>query len=208
MKHIQFLMKDKWLFLFFLIWFGGMFWIVSERFVDAETDPKAYFALFGAVIFCMFWVLKTFRWDMSSKFCFTDFAAAIMLCAVSQAFYAILQKTGVCTSFGAFPVCGSFDNPAGVASALAFSLPFCLGLVDHRYSCVRKVAWASIAIIAMGVIVSESRSGILATYMVIFVFFVIRRKCIRKLWMIFPVVGLVAAVVYTIISKIRQMAGC
>ena len=73
MKHIQFLMKDKWLFLFFLIWFGGMFWIVSERFVDAETDPKAYFALFGAVIFCMFWVLKTFRWDMSSKFCFTDF---------------------------------------------------------------------------------------------------------------------------------------
>lgn len=106
MKHIQFLMKDKWLFLFFLIWFGGMFWIVSERFVDAETDPKAYFALFGAVIFCTFWVLKTFRWDMSSKFCFTDFAAAIMLCAVSQAFYAILQKTGVCTSFGAFPVCG------------------------------------------------------------------------------------------------------
>ena len=113
MKHIQFLMKDKWLFLFFLILFGGMFWIVSERFVDAETDPKAYFALFGAVIFCTFWVLKTFRWDMSSKFCFTDFAAAIMLCAVSQAFYAILQKTGVCTSFGAFPVCGSFDNPAG-----------------------------------------------------------------------------------------------
>lgn len=54
MKHIQFLMKDKWLFLFFLIWFGGMFWIVSERFVDAETDPKAYFALFGAVIFCTF----------------------------------------------------------------------------------------------------------------------------------------------------------
>ena len=70
-----------------------MFWIVSERFVDAETDPKAYFALFGAVIFCTFWVLQTFRWDMSSKFCFTDFAAAIMLCAVSQAFYAILQKT-------------------------------------------------------------------------------------------------------------------
>ena len=196
MKHIQFLMKDKWLFLFFLIWFGGMFWIVSERFVDAETDPKAYFALFGAVIFCTFWVLKTFRWDMSSKFCFTDFAAAIMLCAVSQAFYAILQKTGVCTSFGAFPVCGSFDNPAGVASALAFSLPFCLGLVGHRYSYVRKIAWASIAIIAMGVIVSESRSGILAVCMVMFVFFVMRRKCVRKLWMIFSVVGLVAAVVF------------
>ncbi len=133
---------------------------------------------------------------MSSKFCFTDFAAAIMLCAVSQAFYAILQKTGVCTSFGTFPVCGSFDNPAGVASALAFSLPFCLGLVGHRYSYVRKIAWASIAIIAMGVIVFESRSGILAVCMVMFVFFVMRRKCVRKLWMIFSVVGLVAVAVF------------
>lgn len=113
MKHIQFLMKDKWLFLFFLIWFGGMFWIVSERFVDAETDPKAYFALFGAVIFCTFWVLKTFRWDMSSKFCFTDFAAAIMLCAVSQAFYAILQKREFVPHSGHFPFAAVLITPQG-----------------------------------------------------------------------------------------------
>ncbi len=135
-----------------LIWFGGMFWIVSERFVDAETDPKAYFALFGAVIFCTFWVLKTFRWDMSSKFCFTDFAAAIMLCAVSQKPFMLSCKKRSLYLIRGISVCGSFDNPAGVASALAFSLPFCLGLVGHRYSYVRKIAWASIAIIAMGLL--------------------------------------------------------
>lgn len=196
MKYLLPHMKGKWPFLFFLIWFGGTYWMVSERFVDETTAPKACFALFGAVIFCALCTQNEFHGEISRIFRFTDMATAIMLCAVSQAIYVILQKTGICAVPGTFPACGSFDNPAGVASALAFSLPFGLGLINRRHPYIQKVSWASMAIIVTGIIVSESRSGILAACMVMFVFFVMRRKCIRKLWVIFPVVGFVAAVVF------------
>lgn len=194
-------MKGKWPFLFFLIWFGGTFWMVSERFVDETTAPKAGFALFGAVIFGALCMQHECRGKTSVPFRFTDMAMAVMLCAVSQAVYAILQKVEICVVPGTFPACGSFDNPAGVASALVFSLPFSLGLVGHRYPCIRKVSWVGMVVIVTGIIVSESRSGVLAACMVFFAFFFMRRKGVRKIWVIFSAIGFVAVSVFLYYCK-------
>lgn len=118
-------MKSKLTVLYFSIWLGGTFWSVSGQFIDAETAPKWYFALFGGTFLCWMYGMSHFRSiPTTKKPHFTDIFLSISLCATALAFHGLLQWSGLWTPQPMFPVCGNFDNPAGTASALAFSLPF------------------------------------------------------------------------------------
>ena len=145
----------------FAIWLGGAVWSVSGQFIDPEITPKIYAALFGGTLFFLCCAVAAFLPSASKKPRFTAVSAAIVLCAVSQAAYALLQWAGVCPTNGLF-VNGSFDNPAGLASLLAFSLPFALFLARHPRSLIRRTAWMATFLLVVGIIVSESRSGMLA----------------------------------------------
>ena len=120
-------MKSKLTVLYFSIWLGGTFWSVSGQFIDAETAPKWYFALFGGTFLCWMYGMSHFRSiPTTKKPHFTDIFLSISLCATALAFHGLLQWSGLWTPQPMFPVCGNFENPAGIASALAFSLPFSL----------------------------------------------------------------------------------
>lgn len=120
-------MKSKLTVLYFSIWLGSTFWSVSGQFIDAETAPKWYFALFGGTFLCWMYGMSHFRSiPTTKKPHFTGIFLSISLCATALAFHGLLQWSGLWTPQPMFPVCGNFDNPAGIASALAFSLPFSL----------------------------------------------------------------------------------
>ena len=152
----------------FVIWLGGTVWSVSGQFIDPEITPKIYAALFGGTLFALCCAVTAFLLSASKKPRFTAVSAAIVLCAVSQSVYALLQWAGVCPTNGSF-VCGSFDNPAGLASLLAFSLPFALCLTRHPHPLIRWSAWMATFLLTVGIIVSESRGhgpgGFQAHYM-------------------------------------------
>ena len=172
---------NRWIFLYFTVWFGGTLWWVSSRFVDAEITPKWFFALFGAAVFCIACAALAFLPEsLRKKGRFTSVAAAILPCAALQAAYALLQWGGLCDSRSSFPACGSFDNPAGLASALAFSIPFGFHLAENSQGGWRKAAWAATILVVVAIMASGSRSGILAVCAVCLVFFPMKWAKIRK----------------------------
>lgn len=163
----------------FVIWLGGVVWSVSGQFIDSEITPKIYAALFGGTLFALCCAVAAFLPSASKKPRFTAVSAVIVLCAVSQSAYALLQWAGVCPTNGSF-VCGSFDNPAGLASLLAFSLPFALCLTRHPHPLIRWSAWMATFLLTVGIIVSESRSGMLALAVTGWVFCLMRWPKLRK----------------------------
>ena len=156
-------MKSKLTVLYFSIWLGGTFWSVSGQFIDAETAPKWYFALFGGTFLCWMYGMSHFRSiPTTKKPHFTGIFLSISLCATALAFHGLLQWSGLWTPQPMFPVCGNFDSPAGIASALAFSLPFSLHYTQSTCTPFRYTALASTLFIACAIIASESRAGILS----------------------------------------------
>ena len=168
-------------FFYFAIWFGGAFWSVSGRFLDAETAPKVYWALFGAALFSLGCVATAFSGRGEAKSPISSaFLPPSCFCAVSQAVYALLQWSGACPSAGPFPACGSFDNPAGLASALAFSLPFGLHLAENCQRPLRSALCVAMALTACAILASGSRSGMLAMGAVLPAYLLTKRRRTRS----------------------------
>lgn len=174
-------MKSKLTVLYFSIWLGGTFWSVSGQFIDAETAPKWYFALFGGTFLCWMYGMSHFRSiPTTKKPHFTGIFLSISLCATALAFHGLLQWSGLWTPQPMFPVCGNFDNPAGIASALAFSLPFSLHYTQSTCTPFRYTALASTLFIACAIIASESRAGILSMGCIFLLYFPMKWPKIGK----------------------------
>lgn len=174
-------MKSKLTVLYFSIWLGGTFWSVSGQFIDAETAPKWYFALFGGTFLCWMYGMSHFRSiPTTKKPHFTDIFLSISLCATALAFHGLLQWSGLWTPQPMFPVCGNFDNPAGIASALAFSLPFSLHYTQSPCTPFRYTALASTLFIACAIIASESWAGILSMGCIFLLYFPMKWPKIGK----------------------------
>lgn len=174
-------MKSKLTVLYFSIWLGGTFWSVSGQFIDAEIAPKWYFALFGGTFLCWMYGMSHFRSiPTTKKPHFTDIFLSISLCATALAFHGLLQWSGLWTPQSTFPVCGNFDNPAGIASALAFSLPFSLHYTHSPCILLRYTALASTLLMACAITASESRAGILSMGCVFLLYFPMKWPKISK----------------------------
>ena len=159
-----------------------MLWCTSNRFIDMEITPKWFCAIFGTIIFIYTNTFKTLL-KQRYRLSFVTLSWAIMLCVLSQAIYGLLQKCGICPIPSAtLPMCGSFDNPAGLSSALAFALPFGLALTLSANRWHRFVIWTSIIIIIVALILSESRAGILSSCIIFLCFFLIKRAKTSQLF--------------------------
>ena len=84
----------------------------------------------------------------------------VCLCA-AQALYGIGQWVGIFPAAAGFKVIGSFDNPAGLAACLAAGFPFCFSLL-RKFRIVKLLGIASLIVLIAAIIMSGSRSGILA----------------------------------------------
>lgn len=63
---------------------------------------------------------------------------------------------------GGFLVIGSFDNPAGYASALALGFPFILYFRTTQRKTCRIISYIAVALVLWAVLLSKSRAGLLA----------------------------------------------
>lgn len=100
---------------------------------------------------------------------FETYKRLIIIAASIQSIYGILQYVHILPDHTLFPIVGRFDNPAGFASCMIASLPFCL------FSCDTKTKWGILSIICTGLIVaaivlSNSRAGMLCTMVLSFIY--------------------------------------
>lgn len=89
----------------------------------------------------------------------------IVTVCLALAVYGLMQYTGIAYHNRGFNIIGSFDNPAGFAACLSAGFPFCFAIMN-RGKWLRYFGRCAAAIIALAVILSESRAGILAVAVV------------------------------------------
>jgi O-antigen ligase len=95
----------------------------------------------------------------------------VSLCLL-QAIYGLFQYFQIIRITSAFPIIGSYDNPAGFAACLAVAFPLAFSLLkESKY--YKWLAIVSMVVIGVVVVLSESRAGIvsLGVVSVIFVSF-------------------------------------
>ena len=104
-------------------------------------------------------LIRRFVADCPCRYLFGAVSAFALVLAVQG----IFQYSGLLRAAnGLFAVTGSFDNPAGFAGALACALPLCFYFFSNQAKQMRPVAFTTAIIIAIAIILSGSRAGILA----------------------------------------------
>lgn len=122
----------------------------------------------------IFFVLLRYREISTDIFRYIFFVAGVL-----QMTYGLLQYTGCIEVHSYFSILGSFDNPAGFAVSIAVCYPFFL----HRISIgKRKILSLFVCLLLVVVVVlSGSRTGMLALFVVTLLFYGFRyREIINK----------------------------
>ncbi len=135
---------------------------------------------------------------------FKRISVVIGAIAVGQALYGLYPLIGYAFHGGSFPLIrGSFDNPAGFAACLAFLSPFCL--FNIRFSApLWRILWIVAGVlVASGVILSRSRSGVLAIGCMATLYFALYIPSLKKIlkqysWLWLLIVVLAGAGLYAI----------
>lgn len=187
-----------------LIIFGGIF-ITSKRFMNVENDAKTYFI---GVLLILFLLVCSF-----SRKGLPRFIAALSTTYVGIGFsivcfilstYGLLQYSGYIPSrHYAFPITGTYENPAGFAAVQAALFPFALYLCfRNEYKCwIRWFAGVTAVLCFVSVLLSGSRAGVLAICAAAMVVLVLRTKVLsvfkthRWLWLPLILTIVIASVV-------------
>ncbi|MDR1668313.1 MAG: O-antigen ligase family protein [Bacteroidales bacterium] len=112
-------------------------------------------------VFCLLLLLLFV--PLAETVSFKNIAGILVCFAVALSLHGMLQYAGAVASGNSnFPVTGSFDNPAGFASALVCVFPLCFLFFKNKTLYVRWGAVACAAIIAVAVALSGSRAGMTA----------------------------------------------
>ena len=92
----------------------------------------------------------------------------VAVLTVVLAMYGLGQWLHVIPAGGrSFPVVGTFDNPAGFASALAMGVPFVLPFVKHGRRGVQVAAVGALLLVLVVLVAAQSRAALLATLAVL-----------------------------------------
>ena len=140
-------------------------------------------------------------------------AIPFLIAGLIVAIHSLLQVTGVAHvhSSDGFRVLAGFDNPAGVASALAVSFPFVFALADRLKNRGIKYAVMGVAfcVVIMILAISRSRAGILAigVVMLLWVIHTIKDIKTRRIVAAILTVLVTAAVVYLSFHKKGSNSG-
>lgn len=155
-----------------IIAFAGSVFLTSGKFVNATNDPKDYFGIISLLIIIIMVVFRScmvrFQSLMKSKF----ILRGIFIVCIVQAGYGLCQFLGWMPSMNvSFDVTGSFDNPAGIAATLSMGFPIGLNLFMREKE-KRIIVFFGLVLIIISIVLSGSRTGILAIFFssVVFVF--------------------------------------
>ena len=178
-----------------LFLFGGVF-ITSKHFMNVENDAKAYFI--GGLLILLLLVFSISRKGLSR------FMTALRTTGVGIGFsivclilltYGLIQYIGFIPSrHYAFPITGTYENPAGFAAVQAALFPFALYLCfRNEYKCwIGWFAGITAVLCFVTVILSGSRAGVLAICAAATVVLVLQTKVISVFkthqWLWLPVI--------------------
>ena len=156
-------MKEYLVIFLLFILFGGVF-ITSGHFMNNENDAKAYFIGVTVILFLI--VCSITRKGFlelgcalrSSGICI-GFSAVCLILSV----YGLLQYVDFIPSrHYAFPITGTYENPAGFAAVQAALFTFALALCLDRKRLIRWFAGLTTVACTLTIILSGSRAGLLA----------------------------------------------
>lgn len=165
----------------FFIFLGSVF-LTSNRFIDTENSAKFYFVIIVGFVGIIISCAKSKDIELQlTKLKESSVLIGLYAVVVMQAGFGVLQYAGIFSSnHYAFPVTGSFENPAGFAAVLAMGFPIGGYLFSKAKNMERYFIVSGIVIIVMAIFFSGSRTGILAVVVSLFVFFLLQTDIIRK----------------------------
>lgn len=186
-----------------LLLFGGVF-ITSKLFMNIENDAKAYFI--GIAINLLLIVscvtrkgLYELKGTLSSKGVNIGFTSVCLMLSV----YGLLQYFSVIPSrHYAFPITGTYENPAGFAAVQAVLFPFALVLcLDKERN--RLICWfagLTAVVCTLTITFSGSRAGLLAICAAAAVVFAFKTKVLsflktyKWLWIVLIIVAAISSI--------------
>ncbi|WP_163217944.1 O-antigen ligase family protein [Bacteroides sp. 224] len=172
---------------------GAMFFS-SFHFVDSQIVPKWIITIAGIILLSIYLIIIiSVNPVITHKIPQRHILRLISITILFQSLYGILQYFNICAPTNAFPVMGSFDNPAGFAASLCAGLPFCiLGIIEAKGK-MRWVLGFIPLLTTIAVLLSESRSGIFST-LILFICLGIRylRISDKIKWVTFPIILIIA----------------
>ena len=178
-----------------MILLGGIF-ITSERFMNIENDAKAYFI--GVLLALLLLVCSISRKGLSrfmTALRTTGIGIGFSIVCMILSTYGLLQYFGAFPSrHYAFPITGTYENPAGFAAVQAALFPFALyiSFQNENKRWIRCFAGVTAVLCFVTVILSGSRAGVLAICAAATVVLVLQTKVISVFkthqWLWLPVI--------------------
>lgn len=158
---------------FFLIF------IFSYSFLLALSSQFVFSFLLQCILFFIIYILS---FQVIDKQIFKIFSILLSIIAFFMSLYGLAQYFGLLQSGEHFNIVGSFNNPIGYTSMLALCTPFTLHLslsIDKRW--IRNFVRIGFMIICTAVVLSTSRTGIIAIIISSYFFFTRKNKTFRKI---------------------------
>jgi len=183
---------------FSIVLFGGVF-IISEHFMNIENDAKAY--CIGVAVILLLLVCSVLRkglYRLKESLCSSCFSICFTSVCLLLSAYGLLQYYGCVPSrHYAFPITGTYENPAGFAAVQAALFPFALALCmdKERNSLIRWLAGLTAVACALTITLSGSRAGLLAICAAAAVVFAFKTKVLsilkthKWLWIVLVLVA-------------------
>lgn len=161
--------------------FLGSVFLTSEKFVDASNTPKFFFVVVFLLFIVLTIVLALKRLNLIYTLASNPMLWGINIICFFQACYGLFQFLGwLSSNHSKFAITGSFDNPAGFAAVLAIGFPLSLFLFLKAKKVLRFVLISILVVYIVAVLLSGSRSGILAILLSSFTFFYFQTSVIEK----------------------------
>ncbi len=169
-------------YLFAALCLGSLF-VCSRQFTDSYIVPKCCFVVF---ILLVIWAYESVyilfcRQNKHEDMRGSVYGFIIVISCFAQAMFGIVQFSGFFQVSTVFKVTGSFDNPAGFAACLCAGFPFAGFLLSDKNKYIRYVGWMAGFVIAVAVILSQSRAGIMSIAFICFM--LLNMKFFHKRWM-------------------------
>jgi O-antigen ligase len=177
--------------------------VISHRFVNAELTPKWMGVMLTIGIMGILWSVRHHRILLPIRqMDTTPIFGTIVVFVLALSVQGFLQYAGIISSANrSFTVTGNFDNPSGFASAIACATPLCFLFFTHHTKYIRYAAIASATMMAIAVILSGSRAGMLAIVAATIVWLFAKSKMAKQKINIALVVALVVLPIILYFSK-------
>lgn len=158
-----------------LILFGGVF-LTSELFKDVDNNAKTYLIVISSILLVAYFISRNRFHKLIESLKSRNLLYGVGVVCILTSIHGFIQYFGIIPSnHSAFPITGSFENPAGFASAQAAMFPFvitnCFDRRNRKFLQLFSIVTSLFCLIS--VVLSGSRTGFLAlisTCVVVFAF--------------------------------------